>query len=97
MKSYLRKLKAYVGSNPTIFDEDCPLPALDTLYWHYTEYNTITNEKTKQASRNLSAYLQFLPPKKRPKRRKKLPPYKRLKTFPLPKLKKKKKSSLCFR
>lgn len=65
MKSYLRKLKAYVKSNPTIFDEDCPLPALDTLYWHYTEYHTMTNEKTKQASRNLSAYLQFLPPKKR--------------------------------
>ena len=64
MKSYLRKLKAYVKSNPTIFDEDCPLPALDTLYWHYTEYHTMTNEKTKQASRNLSAYLQFLPPKK---------------------------------
>ena len=37
MKSYLRKLKAYVKSNPTIFDEDCPLPALDSLYWHYTE------------------------------------------------------------
>ena len=65
MKSYLRKLKAYVKSNPTIFDEDCPLPALDSLYWHYTECHTMTNEKTKQASRNLSAYLRFLPPKKR--------------------------------
>ena len=65
MKSYLRKLKAYVRSNPTIFDEDCPLPALDSLYWHYTECHTMTNEKTKQASRNLNAYLQFLSPKKR--------------------------------
>ena len=65
MKSYLRKLKAYVRSNPTIFDEDCPLPALDSLYWQYTECHTMTNEKTKQASRNLNAYLQFLPPKKR--------------------------------
>ena len=38
---------------------------LDTLYWHYTECYTMTNEKTKQASRNLNAYLRFLPPKKR--------------------------------
>ena len=65
MKSYLRKLKAYVKANPTRFDDDCPLPALDSLYWHYTECHTMTNEKTKQASRNLSAYLRFLPPKKR--------------------------------
>ena len=65
MKSYLRKLKAYVNANPTRFDDDCPLPALDSLYWHYTECHTMTNEKTKQASRNLSAYLRFLPPKKR--------------------------------
>ena len=65
MKSYLRKLKTYVKANPTRFDDDCPLPALDSLYWHYTECHTMTNEKTKQASRNLSAYLRFLPPKKR--------------------------------
>lgn len=65
MKSYLRKLKTYVKANPTQFDDDCPLPAQDSLYWHYTECHTMTNEKTKQASRNLSAYLRFLPPKKR--------------------------------
>ena len=65
MKTYLRKLKAHVKANPTRFDDDCPLPALDSLYWHYTECHTMTNEKTKQASRNLNAYLQFLPPKKR--------------------------------
>ena len=65
MKSYLRKLKAYIKATPTKFDEDCPLPTLDSLYWHYTECHAMTNEKTKQASRNLSAYLQFLPPKKR--------------------------------
>ena len=65
MKSYLRKLQAYIKANPTMFDYDCPLPALDSLYWHYTECNTMTNEKMKQASHNLSAYLRFLPPKKR--------------------------------
>lgn len=65
MKSYLRKLKSYVKANPTKFDDDCPMPALDSLYWHYTECHTMTNERTKQASRSLNAYLQFLPPKKR--------------------------------
>lgn len=65
MKSYLQKLKAYIKTNPTMFDDDCPLPALDSLYWHYTEYHTMTNEKTKQASRNLSAHLRLLPPKRR--------------------------------
>lgn len=65
MKTYLQKLKAYIKAHPTKFDDDCPLPALDSLYWHYTEYHTMTNTKTKQASQNFSAYLQFLPPKKR--------------------------------
>lgn len=65
METYLQKLKAYVKANPTKFDDDCPLPVLDSLYWHYTECHAMTNEKTKQASRNLYAYLQFLPPKKR--------------------------------
>lgn len=32
MKSYLQKLKAYINANPTRFDDDCPLPALDSLY-----------------------------------------------------------------
>lgn len=32
MKSYLQKLKAYINVNPTRFDDDCPLPALDSLY-----------------------------------------------------------------
>lgn len=65
MKSYLQKLKAYVKANSTKFDDDCPLPALDSLYWHYTECHTMTNEKTKQASRELISYLRFLPAKKR--------------------------------
>ena len=65
MKAYLQKLKAYIKANPTKFDEDCPPPALDSLYWHYTECHAMTNAKAKQASRDLNAYLQFLPPKKR--------------------------------
>ena len=65
MKSYLRKLKAYIKANPTKFDEDCPLPALDSLYWHYSECHPLMNAKTKQASRDLISYLHFLPAKKR--------------------------------
>ena len=65
MKSYLRKLEAYVRANPTMFDEDCPLPALYSLYWHYSECHQLMNAKTKQASRELISYLRFLPEKKR--------------------------------
>lgn len=65
MKSYLQKLKAYIKANPTKFDEDCPLPALDSLYWHYSECHLMMNAKTKQASRELISYLHFLPAKKR--------------------------------
>ena len=43
MKSYLQKLKAYIKANPTKFDEDCPLSALDSLYWHYSECHPLMN------------------------------------------------------
>ena len=65
MKTYLQKLKAYIKANPTKFHEDCPLPAMDSLYWHYSECRPMMNAKTKQASRELISYLRFLPEKKR--------------------------------
>ena len=65
MKTYLQKLKAYIRANPTKFDEDSPLPVLDSLYWHYSECHQLMNAKTKQASRELISYLRFLPEKKR--------------------------------
>ena len=65
LKTYLQKLKAYIKANPTRFDEDCPLPTLDSLYCHYSECHQLTNAKTNQASRELISYLHFLPEKKR--------------------------------
>lgn len=57
MKAYLEKLKE---AHPVQFADDCDLPALDSLYWHYSECHNMSNEKTKQASANLSAYLSDL-------------------------------------
>lgn len=65
MKSYLEKLKSYVEANPIQFDDDCELPALDSLYWHYSECHTMQNAQTKQACHNLNAYLSFLSEEKR--------------------------------
>ncbi len=65
MKETLEKLKAYVGQNPIQFGEPCELPALESLYWHYSECHTMTNEKTKQASRVLNDSLGFLPNQQR--------------------------------
>lgn len=48
-EQYVRA-KVYVKANPTKSDDGCRLPALDLLYWHYTECHAMTNEKTKQAS-----------------------------------------------
>lgn len=60
MKAYLEKLKAYVEAHPIQFDDDCDLPALDSLYWHYSECHNMSNEKTKQASADLNACLDDL-------------------------------------
>ena len=65
MKTYLQNLKTYIKANPIQFDEACPLPALDSLYWHYSECHPMMNARTKQASRELMDYLKFLPEKKR--------------------------------
>lgn len=50
MKAYLEKLKAYVETHPIQFDDDCDFPALDSLYWHYSECHNMSNERTKKAS-----------------------------------------------
>ncbi len=56
MDNYIKKLWQYVKANPTLFDEDCDLPALDSLYWHYGESHCMSNEKTKAASRAIRDY-----------------------------------------
>lgn len=60
MKTYLEKLKTYVEAHPIRFDDNCDFPALDCLYWHYSECHNMSNDKTKQAGANLSACLNDL-------------------------------------
>lgn len=60
MKTDLEKLKSYIETHPIQFDDDCDFPALDSLYWHYSECHNMSNERTKQASANLSACLRDL-------------------------------------
>lgn len=60
MKTYLEKLKAYVEAHPIQFDDKSDFPALDSLYWHYSECHNMNNEKAKQASADLNACLNDL-------------------------------------
>lgn len=57
MKEYLIQLRQYVAATPIQFDDDCDLPALDSLYWHYSECHNMSNAKTKAASRALDEHL----------------------------------------
>ncbi len=57
MDKYIKQLRQYVEANPTLFDDDCDHPALDSLYWHYGESHCVSNEKTKAASRALNDHL----------------------------------------
>ena len=67
MKPYLEKLKAYVESHPLQFDDNCDFPALDSLYWHFSECHNMTNVKTKKANHDLGNCLQQLFSKDRDK------------------------------
>lgn len=60
MDSYIRKLRQYIAANPVKFDEDCDHPALDSLYWHYTESHSMSNNITKQADQELFVCLEGL-------------------------------------
>ena len=57
MKKYIGLLRQYVAANPIRFDDDCDHPALDSLYWHYSECHNMSNAKTKAASRALNEHL----------------------------------------
>ena len=60
MKKYIEGLRQYVVANPIQFDDDCDHPALDSLYWHYSECHNMSNKKTKAASQDLHDYLAAL-------------------------------------
>lgn len=60
MNSYIEKLRQYVAANPIRFDDNCDYPALDSLYWHYSEYHNMSNANTRAVSRALNEYLSEL-------------------------------------
>lgn len=37
MDDYIKRLRQYVEANPILFDGEWDHPAMDSLYWHYSE------------------------------------------------------------
>ena len=60
MEKYIERLRQHIATNPIQFDDNCDHPALDSLYWHYSECHNMSNAKTKAASRALHEYLDEL-------------------------------------
>lgn len=60
MKPDREKWKDYVRAHPVQFDNDCDAPALNALYWHYSECHALSSEQAKRASDDLNAYLEAL-------------------------------------
>ena len=61
MDEYIRQLQAYVREYKIIFEEDCPQPCLDALWWHYGEYHNMDSSQAKKGFKNLRACLDSLP------------------------------------
>ena len=57
MDQYIKKLREHITANPIRFDDDCDCPALDSLYWHYSECHNMSNDETKAISKELNDYL----------------------------------------
>ena len=63
MDAYIKKLHDYVSEHKIDFDEEAAEPCLDALWWHYGEYHSLSNVKTKQGFRDLHDALNCLGPK----------------------------------
>ena len=61
MDEYIRQLRIFVREHKIIFEEDCPQPCLDALWWHYGEYHNMDSPQTKEGFKNLRACLDSLP------------------------------------
>ncbi len=61
MQSYIQDFRAYVQAHKLIFDQDCPQPCLDSLWWHYGEYHNLDNEVTREGFRAIRVHLDKLP------------------------------------
>ena len=61
MKKYIDQLRRDVTANPIQFDNDCDSPALDALYWHYSETHDMSSDKTVEAYHALDEYFSGWP------------------------------------
>ena len=61
MKDYLVKLKTQIESDPLTFYDSGDVPALDSLYLHYTECYSIHSDLTKRLSGELNDLMSTLP------------------------------------
>ena len=61
MKDYLAKLKSQIEADPLTFYDGGDIPALESLYLHYTECYCMHSDLTKQLSQELNELLDDLP------------------------------------
>ena len=61
MDEYIRCLRDYVREHRIQFEEECPQPCLDALWWYYGEYHNMDNSQAKKGCKNLRACLGSLP------------------------------------
>ena len=61
MKEYLLKLKAQIEADPLTFYDGGDIPALESLYFHYTECYCMHSDLTKQLSREINELTNNLP------------------------------------
>ena len=61
MDEYIRQIRAYIREHKIIFEEVCPQPCLDALWWHYGEYHALDSPQAKEGFKNLRDCLDSLP------------------------------------
>ena len=61
MKDYLAKLKSQIEADPLTFYEGGDIPALESLYFHYTECYCMHSDLTKQLSQEINELLSAFP------------------------------------
>ena len=61
MKEYLLKLKSKIEADPLTFYDGGNIPALESLYFHYTECYCLHSDLTKQLSEEMNELLSSLP------------------------------------
>ncbi len=61
MQPYIQKLQDYVREHKIVFEQDCPQPCLDALWWHYWQYHKLDSDAIKKGFQALQCHLEALP------------------------------------